>query len=252
MDNANHGEGEVNGVSPAEVKGKTADIREIVQQLESRSVSPDVLDRETLKACIKFFKVIRGYSGWTIAEILHVSVRTVQRYAKKIREDNTMNLGLYWQKNLIGELLCKNRARVQRLERLLYLKDISPTNIIKITQAQDQLERNRIAVLAEGGYLSKEQGKSDLFRALDDEDNIQKLANQQETDLVEDLEKIRKQVKEIKDAEGGPGSQEERDQLYSKLQVKEAKVIRRLQTKREYINKLIQEKIKEANKYYKH
>lgn len=77
-------------------------IEEIANKLEVGLISPGTLDKETLAKCALFFKS-RRYSEDEIACFLDVTVRTVERYIKKIKMENALRLGENFQKNLISD-----------------------------------------------------------------------------------------------------------------------------------------------------
>ncbi|GEM_PF-4287828 len=210
MENARQGKGEHDGERSEQVESKTVSIDEIARQLETRSLSPKMVDKETRRACIRFYMMKRDYKSRTIAEILHLSMRVVQRYTKRVTEENTMSVDIYWQKNTIGEFLNKCRVQSERLTRLLYSEKLSVSEIIKITREQNRIEMNCIHALEKNGYLREDRGADDVNSSIkEDEDELQRLR-----EALDSTDKVIKVIdKDLEKCEAFQGSPEEKVKL---------------------------------------
>lgn len=76
-------------------------IFEVVKQLEKQALSPASLNKDVLRKCADVYKG-RGYSNSQIAEILEVDQKTVQRYIKQQREENSLVITEGFQKKIVG------------------------------------------------------------------------------------------------------------------------------------------------------
>lgn len=130
-------------------------IFELVKQLEKGAVNPASLSKDALRKCADVYKA-RGYSNSQIAEILNVDDKTVQRYIKQQREENSLTIGDNFQKNMVGEIIRNWRNQYQRLIKLSYSDDLTPNEIMKAIYFGHQVEKDGVELLERLGYLTKE------------------------------------------------------------------------------------------------
>lgn len=218
MENTTERKGEHDSEIPEKVESKKISIEELAIQLEIGSVRPNGIDKKTKRDCIKYYKIKRDYTCRTIAEILNLRVRTVQRYTKRMREENTMNLDLYWQKNIIGEFLNKCKTENQRLKRLLYIEKLSPNDVMRITKAQHKIEMDCINVLEKTGYLSKAISTVDVNTSIVEDQAEEERLKKSIDRAYENYNNIKKEWEKYKIFQGSP---EEKDKLREAIRQKE-------------------------------
>jgi len=136
-------------------------IPELAHQIENHKIDPKIFDKVVLRKCAIFFKR-RRYLNEDIAEILGVCGRTVDRYLQKIKAENSLNLGINFQQELLGETLNNLKLRYQRLLRLSYSDNLSDYEKARTILLCHQVEMNGIAFLIQLGYLSREKGLEDM------------------------------------------------------------------------------------------
>jgi len=143
-------------------------ITELAKKVENQIIDSKVLNKELLEKCAVFYKVRRGYSNEDIAEILQVCTRTVERYIRNVRLDNSLQIGSNFQNEILGEVFNNLRLRYERLWRLSYSDQLSDYEKARVIFMCDQIEMNELLLLSRLGYLSKEQGL-DAFKELKEE-----------------------------------------------------------------------------------
>jgi len=131
-------------------------IFELVKQLEKKMITPESLSKNVLRKCADIYKG-RGYSNTQIAEILEVDEKTVQRYIKQQREENSLTIGQDFQKNIVGEIIRNWKTQYQRLLKLSYSDDLVPNEIMKAIYFAHQVEKDGVELLERLGYLRKEK-----------------------------------------------------------------------------------------------
>ena len=117
------------GTQP-EVSCSDMSMPELIQSIEAKEVTAKNLPKELSQQCALFLKS-RGYSNSSIANILDVNERTIIRYVKEIRKQESLKLGLDFQKNVAGEFMNNWRSRCQRLLILSYSRDLSAAEQIR-------------------------------------------------------------------------------------------------------------------------
>lgn len=142
-------------IEAAKVYPDKKSIFDLVKDLEKKAVKPSSLSREALRKCADVYKG-RGYSNTQIAEILEVDEKTVQRYIKQQREENSLTIGKNFQKNIVGEIIRNWKTQYQRLLKLSYSDDLTPNEIMKAIYLAHQVEKDGVALLERLGYLTKE------------------------------------------------------------------------------------------------
>lgn len=165
-----------------ENNSKDLSIPEVAQQIENRKIDPKMLDKAVLEKLAVYYKSRRGYKKEDIAEILQVCIRTVERYIANVRSENSLEIGVNFQDELLGEILSNSRLRYQRLWRLSYSDNLSDYEKARTILMSDQIEMNEIAFLSRLGYLSQEQG-------LDTVENIEEEAKEMGRELKESVKK---------------------------------------------------------------
>lgn len=143
-------------------------ISELAKKIESQIIDPKMLSKEVLEKCAVFYKVRRGYTNEDIAEILQVCSRTVERYIKNVRLNNSLQIGANFQDEILGEVLNNLRLRYERLWRLSYSDQLSDYEKARVIFMCDQIEMNKLLLLSRLGYLNKEQAL-DAFKELKEE-----------------------------------------------------------------------------------
>jgi hypothetical protein len=223
MDNTNQGKGEHDGVRPEQVESKKLSVEEIAIQLETRKLNPNMVNRKIRKSCIRYYMMRRDYSCRTMAEILHLGERAVQRFTRRVTEEHTMSVDLYWQKNVIGEFLNKCRTQSERLKRLLYSDGLSIADVIKITREQHQLEMNCLKVLERMGYLCKERGIGDVNIGAKADDDREQSFRDCDALLERDWKMLDQEWGKYKVFQGPP---EEKAKMYESLKKTEGRLRR--------------------------
>jgi len=143
-------------------------VTELAKKIENQIIDPRILSKELLEKCAVFYKARRGYSNEDIAEILQVCTRTVERYIKNVRLDNSLQIGSNFQNEVLGEVLNNLRLRYERLWRLSYSNQLSDYEKARVIFMCDQIEMNELLLLSRLGYLSKEQ-TLDVLKELKEE-----------------------------------------------------------------------------------
>ena len=129
-------------------------IFDMAKQLESGKIEPVALTKEILVKCANIYKS-RGYSNGQIAEILDVDEKTIQRYINIQREENALSLDVDFQKRMVSEVVNNWRAQYQRLLKLSYSEELTPSEIMKAIYLAHQVEKDGSELLERLGYLQK-------------------------------------------------------------------------------------------------
>jgi len=153
-------------IAEAEVVSQRLSIPELAGQLESGHINPATLSKKVLRGCALFFKSMK-YENEDIAAILHITVRSVERYLKRIKEENALVLGPDFQKNLVSKIMTSWRARGQRLLRLSYAKDMSSYEMARVISMCHQIDMSEVVLLERLGYLGRERGAADIYEAVE-------------------------------------------------------------------------------------
>lgn len=150
-----------NDTVEVEIMPRKIKIPELARQLEDGIISSTSLSDRGKRGCVLFFKSIK-YQPEDIATILNVSVRQIQRYCKKNKEEVASILDPHFQKSLMVKIMNRWNARLQRLIRLSYAKDLSSYERARIISMCHQIDVDSVAILDRYGYVSREQTKNDM------------------------------------------------------------------------------------------
>jgi predicted transcriptional regulator len=156
-------------------------ISELAKRIESQIIDSKMLSKEVLEKCAVFYKARRGYTNEDIAEILQVCSRTVERYIRNVRLDNSLQIKTDFQNEILGEVLNNLRLRYERLWRLSYSDQLSDYEKARVIFMCDQIEMNKFLLLSRLGYLSKEQAL-DALKELKEEMEDLRRKNSELTD----------------------------------------------------------------------
>jgi len=138
----------------AEVVPQRLSIPELARRLEAGIINPATRSKRELRGCALYFKSLK-YENDEIAVILNITIRSVERYIKKIKDENASLLGLSFQKKLMTDIMKGWTARDQRLLRLSYAPDISSDKRAKILFMRHKVDMNIMALLEKLGYLRR-------------------------------------------------------------------------------------------------
>jgi len=207
-----------NGLVGDEAVSKKLSIKEVAHQLEAQKISPDTLDKETKMKCVLFF-VTRGYSNDEIAEILGVSIRTVQRYQEEIHTENVLVLDDQFQRRIAADFYSNWKSNRQRLLRISYSGTLSDMETARVIYMLHQLDVSNIAVLERLGYLSYDHGISE-HNGVKAESRVSYAM----TNILETKESLHKNAKSM---EGFTGSKEEHKKAYHEMCQEEVRLIER-------------------------
>ncbi len=158
--------------------GKDLSIPEVAQQIENYKIDPKMLDKAVLEKIAVYYKSRRGYKTEDIAEILQVCSRTVERYIVNVRLKNSLEIGVNFQDELLGEILSNSKLRYQRLWRLSYSDKLSDYEKARIVFMCEQIEMNELEFLSRLGYLSREQGLEAVESVKDEAKEIGRKTNE--------------------------------------------------------------------------
>ncbi|MDD5691631.1 MAG: hypothetical protein PHP10_00435 [Candidatus Omnitrophica bacterium] len=170
-----------------ENNSKDLSIPEVAQQIENRKIDPKMLDKAVLEKLAVYYKSRRGYKKEDIAEILQVCIRTVERYIANVRSENSLEIGVNFQDELLGEILSNSRLRYQRLWRLSYSDNLSDYEKARTIFMCDQIEMNTLVFLSRLGYLSREQGLDAVESIKEETEEVEKRTTESVKKLVSSL-----------------------------------------------------------------
>ena len=136
-------------------------IEENAKKLEEGIINPKSLDKKTLAEYAIFYKS-RRYPEERIARILCVTKRTVERYIKKIKMENSLQLGENFQKNLLNEVMYYWQESLRRLTHLSYKQGLRPYEECKMIHMCHEVMMDGIALLERLSYLDKQQSMLDI------------------------------------------------------------------------------------------
>lgn len=105
--------------------------------------------------CVGYLKS-KGYSYNQIAIALHLSARTVIRCMKVYRRDHAIVTSPDFQSETVGDMVRLMDNESERLIKLSYEKNLSPSEQAKLILAGCHVKKAKMEVLIGSGYLSKE------------------------------------------------------------------------------------------------
>jgi hypothetical protein len=166
-------------------------LPELVDKLKAKEIAVSDVPREILQKCALYMKR-HGESNLSIARVLDVDPRTVSRYLKIIREQESLTLGPNFQKSIVGECVNNWRASCQRLLMLSYSSDLTPLEQMKAIFVYHQVLKDGLELLEKLGYLSKKTGEADMSAAVSaDEKKKEKLKYKKlDPEILNDIDKI--------------------------------------------------------------
>lgn len=207
------GEGKEEAISP-EVVCPAKTISELATQLEDGIVPAAYVKRIGKARGVALFFASIEYDNAHIAALLHVTLRQVQRYFGKNREDAALALGPDFQKEILGKILRRCNARRQRLTRLSCAKGLSAPDIARMEFMCEQIDMNMATLLDKYGYISKEQAKIDIDRAAE----ARKIEDEmRHRDMFIKLSKSQQQQIEAVITAHAEGSIKQEQEIYKRL-----------------------------------
>ena len=105
--------------------------------------------------CVGYLKS-KGYSYNQIANALHLCARTVIRCMKVYRRDHAIVTSPDFQNETVGDAVRIMDNESDRLIKLSYEKNLSPSEQAKFILAACHVKKAKMEVLIGSGYLSKE------------------------------------------------------------------------------------------------
>jgi len=141
-------------IADAEVMPKKLSTPEFARQVEEGIISPATLSQKDHRRLALYYQSV-GYENDYIAVILKVTIRTVQRKLKKIKDDNSLMLGSNFQKNLIVKVMRSFETQRQRLLRASCAKDLSSYEKVLAIEKCIKAEVGRVVLFEKIGCISK-------------------------------------------------------------------------------------------------
>lgn len=154
MKNKNEKAQEENVVVEAEVVPQKLSIPELARQLEEGAINPATRSKRELRGVALYFRSLK-YETDDIATILKITRRSVERYIKKIKQENNSLIGLSFQKKLMTDMMKRWWSRDNRLLRLSYAPDMPSHKKASILFMRHKIDMNMVALFERLGYLIK-------------------------------------------------------------------------------------------------
>jgi len=146
-----------------ESKGKKVPVQisELVRGLREGNINPKALDMATKEEYVRVLSD-NEYDNIEIAKLFKVTIRSIQRYIKRIKKDNALKVGLNFQKETLGEVVGLEKKLFKKLSKLLESESLSIQEKLRISSQLHKINMDKIMILEKVGYLSISQGEYDL------------------------------------------------------------------------------------------
>ena len=156
-----------------EINPDEVSVHSILSEIKEGKLDPSSLSKEVRQLCVSAL-ILEGHLPSTLAPLLKVSDKTVQRDLKEIREQNALKPSAELAKQLIGDFLQSSRTHHSHLMRLARTKEASVNEKVYAESTAAQTLRDTIKTLQSLGYLPSRPQEivADLFHHKADDGDL--------------------------------------------------------------------------------